>query len=78
MLFKSEFVHRIRLLACACFYKTFSWLSEAASGGGTTQKSDVLVMETKLKIIEILQFILDVREEAILNIFMSRCPTYCT
>jgi hypothetical protein len=49
-------------------YKTFSWLSEAGSGGGTTQKSDVLVMETKLKIIEILQFILDVREEAILNI----------
>jgi hypothetical protein len=43
-------------------------LSEAGSGGGTTQKSDVLVMETKLKIIEILQFILDVREEAILNI----------
>jgi hypothetical protein len=49
-------------------YKTFTCLSEAGSGGGTTQKSDVLVMETKLKIIEILQFILDVREEAIINI----------
>merc|ERR1719447_2175967 len=32
-----------------------------AAGQGATNKTDVLVMETKAKIIEILQFILDVR-----------------
>ena len=41
-----------------------------SGGGGTTQKSDILVMETKLKIIEILQFILDVRED-VLTTFLS-------
>lgn len=35
--------------------------TDPGAGGGNSSKTDVLVMETKAKIIEILQFILDVR-----------------
>ena len=35
--------------------------SKSDAGAGNSSKTDVLVMETKSKIIEILQFILDVR-----------------